>query len=118
MRPIFISLCDVNYPQESEIVIDVTKSEEYNRNSISNWYFRQFGVFPPYNYHLCFDTNFGGRCQLPCNISLKDANQVARSRLPKRHGLVVKFYICPQLGLKLKTEFDEKKVFDFESSTA
>lgn len=90
--------------------INLARGEVANRISISAWIIRHYQEILPNDYTLWFKDRLGVWRQVPQAYTLEEAVEFARPHLPRRR--VVDFSIWPQLGFKLKTEFDEKKVFD------
>ena len=91
--------------------INLARGEAANRISISAWIIRHYQEILPNDYELWFKNSAGVLWQVPQGYTLDEAVEFARTRLPGKR--VVDFSIWPQLDFKFKTEFDEKKVFDF-----
>ena len=92
--------------------INLARGEVANRISISAWILRHYHEILPNDYALLFKDSAGVWTQVPQGYTLDEAVEFARAhRRPRRR--VIDFSIWPQLDFKLKTEFDEKKVFDF-----
>jgi len=86
------------------------KGEDANRISISAWILKTYyQEILPNDYALWFKDRAGAWRQVAQGYTLEV--QVARLRLPRTR--VLRFSIRPHPGFDMKTEFDEKKVFDF-----
>ena len=92
--------------------INLARGEDANRISISAWIIRHYQEILANDYALWFQNREGVWVQVPQGYTLAQAVEFA---LPHLHlyQRVVDFSIWPQLGFELKTELDEKKVFDF-----
>ena len=92
--------------------INLARGEVANRMSISAWILRHYQeIILANDYALWFkDDRLGVWRQVPEGHTLDEAVAFAIPHLGGKR--VINFSVWPEQDFKLKTEFDEKKVFD------